>query len=398
MKKRLLFVMESLGIGGAEKSLITLLSQLDYTKYEVDLFLFEQKGEFMSLLSKEVNLLSTPKEFEAFIQNPISSFISLLKMKKLGLLLYKIIELINLSFYKFILNREYIGWDFINKSINTFDKEYDVAIGFLEKKSVYLVADRVRAKKKIGWIHTDYSQVEHNHKLDCKKFNSMDKIITVSEHCRKVIVNEFPIYNHKIEVIENSVSNTLINKMANEKINDLEVNDEMIIICTVARLTKAKGIDIAIECCSRLCKNNINLKWIVIGEGSERENLNKKIYENGLKDKFILMGSRVNPYPYIKKCDVYVQPSIWEGFGITVAEAKVLKKPIVVNNIPEFIEQIEDNKTGLVYRDIDDMVYKIEKIISSNDIQKMLINGLNTVDLNNQKVIDRINNLFIEVV
>ena len=179
MKKRLLFVMESLGIGGAEKSLITLLSQLDYTKYEVDLFLFEQKGEFMSLLSKEVNLLSTPKEFEAFIQNPISSFISLLKMKKLGLLLYKIIELINLSFYKFILNREYIGWDFINKSINTFDKEYDVAIGFLEKKSIYLVADRVRAKKKIGWIHTDYSQVEHNHKLDCKKFNSMDKIITV---------------------------------------------------------------------------------------------------------------------------------------------------------------------------------------------------------------------------
>ena len=131
MKKKILFVMESLGIGGAEKSLVTLLSQIDYSKYEVDIFLFNKEGAFMELLPEEVNILNVPKDFEYFISSTKKSLKYLINNKKVKLLLLKIIELGILSFNKFILGKEYIGWKYIRNSIKSLDKKYDVAIGFL---------------------------------------------------------------------------------------------------------------------------------------------------------------------------------------------------------------------------------------------------------------------------
>ena len=130
MKKKLLFVMESLGIGGAEKSLVTLLSQLDYSKYEVDLFLFRKEGDFLRLLPKEVRVLEVPEEFKEFILSPKESILALIKNKRIKLLLLKFIELINIIFSNYILKKEYIGWNLISKSINTINTKYDVAIGF----------------------------------------------------------------------------------------------------------------------------------------------------------------------------------------------------------------------------------------------------------------------------
>lgn len=394
MKKKLLFVMESLGIGGAEKSLVTLLSQLDYSKYEVDLFLFRKEGDFLRLLPKEVRVLEVPEEFKEFILSPKESILALIKNKRIKLLLLKFIELINIIFSSYILKKEYIGWNLISKSINTIDTRYDVAIGFLEKKSIYFVVDKVKAKNKIGWIHTDYDKVEHNHKIDCEKFKFLNKIVTVSEHCKEVMQREYPEYRNKIEVISNMISSNLINDMANEKIEDIKVNKNTTVICTVARLTEAKGIDIAINCCERLINKNKNIKWIVIGDGDKRNELQELINRKNLNEYFILMGSRYNPYPYIKNCDIYVQPSKWEGFGITVLEAKALNKPILVSNIPEFIEQIEDNKTGLIYRDLRDMINKLEMLIDNKNIAYKLSNNLKSISIDNSEEMYKIVNLF----
>ena len=394
MKKKLLFVMESLGIGGAEKSLVTLLSQLDYSKYEVDLFLFRKEGDFLRLLPKEVRVLEVPEEFKEFILSPKESILALIKNKRIKLLLLKFIELINIIFSNYILKKEYIGWNLISKSINTINTKYDVAIGFLEKKSIYFVVDKVKAKNKIGWIHTDYDKVEHNHKIDCKKFKFLNKIVTVSEHCKEVMQREYPEYRNKIEVISNMISSNLINDMANEKIEDIKVNKNTTVICTVARLTEAKGIDIAINCCERLINKNKNIKWIVIGDGDKRNELQELINRKNLNEYFILMGSRYNPYPYIKNCDIYVQPSKWEGFGITVLEAKALNKPILVSNIPEFIEQIEDNKTGLIYKDLRDMINKLEMLIDNKNIAYKLSNNLKSISIDNSEEMYKIVNLF----
>lgn len=394
MKKKLLFVMESLGIGGAEKSLVTLLSQLDYSKYDVDLFLFHQKGEFIDLIPKEVNLLDVPKDFNSFILNPKQSLTALTKSKNIKLLIYKIIEVLNLAFYRFILKKEYIGWNFIKKSIQTLEKEYDVAIGFLEKKSIYFTVDKVKAKKKVGWIHTDYRKIEFNYKLDNYYLEQLNTIITVSKPCKDSLIKVFPNLENKTIIISNIVSEKLINKMANEKVRDIKKEENEILVCTVGRLTPAKGYDMAIECCEQLVKKGLKFKWIVAGDGSERARLENIIKEKGLEDFFILIGSRSNPYPYIKMCDIYVQPSRWEGFGITVAEAKVLNKPIVVSNIPEFKEQIEDNSTGIVYIDNNDMINKIENIILDKSIREKFSYNLENINMDNNFELEKLEKLF----
>lgn len=393
MKKKLLFVMESLGIGGAEKSLVTLLSQLDYSKYDVDLFLFNQKGEFLDLIPKEVNLLDVPKDFSDFMLNPKQSLKELVKNRKFKLLFNKSAEVSVLAFNKFVLNKEYIGWKFIRKSIDALEKEYDVAIGFLEKKSIYFTVDKVKANKKIGWIHTDYKKIEFNYKLDSYYLEKLNEIRTVSNSCKDSLIDVFSNLENKTLVTSNIISEKLINKMANIKINDLKKEDDEIIICTVGRLTPAKGYDIAIECCEQLVKKGHKLKWIVVGEGSERLKLENMIKEKKLEDAFILVGSRSNPYPYIKMCDIYVQPSRWEGFGITVAEAKVLKKPIVVSNIPEFVEQINHNETGLVYKDMTDMIEKIENIILDKKFRQKLSCNLKTINMNNCNEMNKVQNI-----
>ncbi|MDK0703815.1 glycosyltransferase [Clostridium perfringens] len=394
MKKKILFVMESLGIGGAEKSLITLLSNLDYLKYDVDLFLFYQKGEFLELLPKEVNLIEVPENFKIFIKNPKESVNELVKKRKFKLLMIKGLEILNLVINKFILKKEYIGWNYIVKSIDTIPKNYDVAVAFLEKKSIYFTVDKVNAKKKIGWIHTDYEKVEHDYKTDNKYFNKIDNIVTVSNHCREVLINKFGSCKSKVNVIPNIISPNLILKMANQEGNyEFYSNNSNIKICTVCRLIKEKGIDIAIECCELLVKRGINLEWIVVGEGAERENLQKLINKRNLNDRFKLIGSRANPYPYIKKCDIYVQPSRVEGFGITLAEAKVLRKPIVASNIPEFIEQIENGITGVIYKDIQEMINSIENLVLDMSFREMLIMNLKNINMNNINEIEKLEEL-----
>lgn len=386
--------MESLGIGGAEKSLVTLLSQLDYSKYDVDLFLFNKKGEFIDLVPAEVNILDTPINFNNFILNPKESLRALTKSKNIKLLIYKIIEAVNLAFHRFILKKEYIGWKFIKKSIQSLEDEYDVAIGFLEKKSIYFTVDKVKAKKKIGWIHTDYRKIEFNYKLDNYYLEQLNEVITVSKPCKDSLIEVFPSIENKTTVISNMISEKLINKMANENVKDIKKEKNEILLCTVGRLTPAKGYDIAIECCEQLVKKGLNFRWIVVGDGSERVKLECMIKEKGLEDVFVLSGSTSNPYPYMKLCDIYVQPSRWEGFGITVAEAKVLNKPIVVSSIPEFVEQIQDNRTGIVYIDNNDMINKIENIILDKSIREKLSYNLENMNIDNNFELEKLEKLF----
>ena len=397
MKKKILFVMESLGIGGAEKSLVTLLSQIDYSKYEVDIFLFNKEGAFMELLPEEVNILNVPKDFEYFISSTKKSLKYLINNKKVKLLLLKIIELGILSFNKFILGKEYIGWKYIRNSIKSLDKKYDVAIGFLEKKSIYFITDKVKSKKKIGWIHVDYSKIEHNHKKDLHYFEQIDYIVTVSEHCRYVLRKEFPTCESKIKVIKNMISPKLIKNLSNQKVKfDKEFDRDSFMICTVCRITPQKGIINAVNCCEKLVNRGLKFKWIIVGDGSSRSEIQKVIDQKKLNQVIKMIGARSNPYPYIKACDLYVQPSLYEGFGITVAEAKVLCKAIIVSNIPEFTEQIINGKTGLVYKNIDDMSDKIENLITNDKERIKLERELMKINMDNLNEIEKLQELFEE--
>ncbi len=367
--------MNSLGIGGAEKSLLTILSMMDYNKYDVDLFLLGHNGEWMEFLPKEVNLLEKSENFEVFSKNVKMSPFNFLKRLDFKRAYHSLIYLIKCVYYK-LIGKLYSGWEHVQYMYNVIDKEYDVSIAFMERGVFYLNVDKVKAKNKIGFIHNDYSVYPYDYKNDKRYFASYNKIATVSEHCKDVLCGIFPEYKEKFLVIKNMVSKKMINQMAEEKL-DIERKDNEIMITTVGRLVKQKGIDQAIEVCKMLVDNGYHIRWYVVGAGPEEEKLKKKIIENSLQERFILLGAQKNPYKWMKNCDVYIQPSRFEGFGITVAEAKALAKPMVVSGIPEFREQIIDEWNGYLAENNEMMYNKIIEIIENrNEIRDTFIQNL----------------------
>ena len=378
MKKKILFIEEGLGIGGAEKSLLAILNLLDYSKYEVDLFLFRHTGEFMNMIPKEVNLLPLSKDFVLFEQNKKVSPLNFLRKHNIKATFYSSLYLINSGIYKVFLkkehikNKEYIGWNFLKNLFKPLEKEYDVAISFLEKKTIYFNVDKVKAKRRIGFVHIDYSKYPYNYKMDKKYFKKFNNITIVSNHCKKVLENIFPKYKEKFLVIKNMILVNLIEKEAEERVNWKEENNEIIKIVTVGRLVNQKGIDNGILVCKALVDEGYKVRWYVVGKGKDKEKLENLIKINNLEENFILLGAKTNPYKYIKNCDIYVQPSRFEGYGITIAEAKALKKPIVATDIPEFREQIIDKKTGILCKDNSELKNGIKLLIEDKNLRKKL--------------------------
>lgn len=369
MKKKVLFVMESLRIGGAEKSLVTILSMLDREKYDLYLYLFRQSGPFLEQLPKDVHLIPVP-EVDALQKNFKKDWITYLRQGYWKCSYYSLKWLVNCVVSRYLKKEpEYIGWEVSKKLFSDIPGEFDVAIGFLEKKTTYFVVDHVKAAKKIAFMHTDYDAIPHDEQLDRQYYQKLDYLAVVSEHTGEKMLRHFPFLEGKIRVIKNMVSPELITAMADQPATEMNGKEKVVKIATVGRLTPPKNIDGAIRILKELRDRGIDAEWFVVGDGEERANLEKQIRELGLEGKFHLVGAKPNPYPYMKTCDIYVQPSRWEGYGITVAEAKVLCKPIVTSDIPEFREQIRHGVTGLIGKDLSAMCDAIIQLVQDKALQ-----------------------------
>lgn len=349
--KKVMFLIGSLQSGGAEKSLISLLSTMDLSKYEVDLFLFEKKGIFMESvpngvkvveapaivrgLSKEKNLklfLSKEMTLKAFVYRTMGAMEAKLKGLKLP---------VNQK------NNSQFIWKYWNKVVPKIEQKYDVAIAYLQGFPVYYMLEKADAKVKIGWIHTDYVEGGYFKDLDRPYFEKLDYIATVSEKCKKTFLEVFPEFAHKVVVIENIISEKSINFMANKKPTVFLDKSKKCII-GVGRLSKEKGLDLAVEVCKKLVEDGYPIKWYIIGKGPEEKKILDLVDNYGLQDHFILLGEQSNPYHIIKQADIFVQPSRFEGKSIAIEEAKILEMPIVVTNFPTVGDQIIDEYTGLI--------------------------------------------------
>lgn len=342
MKKKVLFVMESLRIGGAEKSLLTILSMFDTKQYDVDLCLFRHSGEFMDFLPECVHLLPLDEKFHLFDKSRKGAPFAYLKQGKLAEALHSVGYLAEAAVSKVAGKKLYIGWHHQKHFFQPIEQKYDVAIAFMERRSIYFVTDWVKADKKIGFIHNDYSVYPYDEKQDQRCFAAFDHIATVSEHCMEVLQEKFPLYRDKFLVIKNMVSPSVIRQMAQEDIGEFPVRQNALKIVSVGRLTRQKGFDNAIRICKKLCEKGMDVCWYIAGKGEQQPELERLIAEMQLENHMFLVGAQVNPYKWMQMCDVYVQPSRFEGFGITVAEAKVLGKKIVAADIPEFREQLSE--------------------------------------------------------
>jgi glycosyltransferase involved in cell wall biosynthesis len=399
MKKNILFVMNHLHCGGAEKALLSLLQSIDFTLYNVDLFLFKHEGVFLKYLPKEINLLDEPREYQYFDMPFKLALVESVKNKKFDLALRRIVAS---YFFRTVKNKalcEQIVWKHISGVFNLTKKKYDASIGFLEKNPIYFSLEKVNARKKIGWIHTNYSNSGMASKKDIPYFNKLDNIISVSEECVESLKTNFPQLQHKMKVIYNIVSPSVIHELSEQETDDSiihEDNKSCTNIITVARLGHEKGIDIAIEACEILLQNGCEVMWQVIGYGTEIEinNMNEKIKNHKLGQHFKLLGIKENPYPFIKKADIYVQPSRNEGKSIALDEAKILGKPIVVTNFSTAKNQIKHQENGIITEiNPESLAIGIKKLIENKELRNKLIENVLNEDMDTQQEINKLYNL-----
>ena len=397
MKKKILITSFDLAIGGVERSLIGLLNQIDYTKYDVDLLLFKHEGDFLSYIPEGPILLPEEPSYTTFRKSiyqilkdgfyPIA--ISRVIAKYSGMLHGKAKKVEEPGY----LSIQY-GWELTTRHLPKLNKEYDVAIGFLWPH--HFIGYKVKAKKKIGWIHTDYSNIYVNKKIEKKMWGKIDEIVVVSEECSQTFLDNFPDFKEKTTVIENILSPDFVREQARVEIpKEITKQPGKTILVTVGRLTHAKGLDEAVRACKELLMEGIDIEWYVIGYGPLENELRNLIKELGLDKHFILLGKKTNPYPYIEACDIYVQPSRYEGKAVTIREAQVLGKPVVITNFPTAKSQAVSGVDALITEcGKDGIVRGLRKIIKNEELQKTLISNVLSRDYGNENEINKIYRLF----
>lgn len=343
MKPKILFVLDSLRIGGAEKSLITLLSLLDYEKYEVDLQLITRTGKFLSYVPQEVNVLPSTA-WEEYLALPLWK-----KFFHISQALTRLYTAFKLRTSKYIGREvDVFMWKTTSPHIRTLEKEYDIAIGYGQYLPSFFVVDKVNAKRKVGYVNTLIYPPKSLLNTLQQNFKELDLIVAVSQDAKHSIVNLFPELSNRIEVIKDSISKSNIEKMAQEYA-PLFPEEAKLKMVTVARLFDgAKGMDILLETALYLKRKGVNYHWVVVGDGGYRPQMDSFIREHHLEKNLILLGETPNPYPYIKHTTLYVQTSRFEGYGLSLAEARLLNTPIVTTPYEGWEMQMIHLKNGYV--------------------------------------------------
>lgn len=354
--KKVLFVVHTLQVGGAERVLINLLKKIDKTKFDITVLAIVNDGIYIDEV-KNIEGVKYKYLFNTFFkesrENPKS--IKHKISKKMMDLIWKI----------YILLIKYFPKMLYKKAVK---EKFDIEIAFLEGKISKFVANSTNEKsKKIAWIHTDINNISRinifkNLEEEKANYGKFNKIICVSEEVKRRFSEKTGIQENLYVQINPICSNEIIEK-SDEIITD-ELNHKELILCSVGRLVKEKGFDKLLEVHNRLIKEGIIHTLWIVGEGKERKRLEKYIKDNNLEDTVNLVGYSENPYKYVRKSDVFVCSSRVEGLSSAVLEATILRKVIISTNCPGTKEILgEDGQAGLIVENNREELYKGVKLI-----------------------------------
>ena len=347
-KKKLLFVNESLALAGGEKSLIALLSKLDPNKYEIDLQLFKYGKELDAFIPEHVNILP-PLPYTQFVTKGwFKNIGTLINLSTIGFFISKLTYSINIRRGAYNHpEKSQIYWKAAANSLTVSNKKYDVAIAYAQGIPTYYVIDKTEAKRKIAWVNTNVDFPPLNKIFQKSYYKKYDVIVPVSEITKEHLNNVFPQLRSKYYTIYDMIDYASILNMASLK--TVNFNKKIFNILTVSRLNQyMKGFDITLQVCKILKERGVIFHWYVLGEGSYREKIQEFVAVNKLESFITLLGTNSNPYPYYKSADLYVQTSRKEGFGISIAEARLLNLPVVTTRFDTVFMQMVHGKNGLV--------------------------------------------------
>ncbi|MBR1698725.1 MAG: glycosyltransferase [Bacteroidales bacterium] len=351
-KKQLFFAIHYLELGGAEMSLIGLLGALDYTEYDVDLFVYSHRGELMDAIPPQVHLLPEIPEY-AQIERPMKE---VLKAGYLRIVLARLRAKCAFARYqkKTHPTDGSAVFAFVAKLVTPLlpavnpDKEYDLAVSFLAPHDIVL--EKVRARKKVCWVHTDYSKVDVNVELELPVWSGYDRIAAVSEAVSAAFTSRFPTLKDKMVIRPNILPENLIRERAKafDATPEMPAEEGVLRLLSIGRFTEAKNFDNVPDICRRILRSGVSVRWYLIGYGGDEALIRRKIQEAGMGEHVILLGKKANPYPYILACDWYVQPSRYEGSPVTIQEARFLGKPVIATTFPTVHSVIRDGADGFI--------------------------------------------------
>ena len=257
---------------------------------------------------------------------------------------------------------------------------YDLAISFLTPH--YICLNKCNAKKKIAWIHTDYSTIDIDIMTELKMWEKFDYIASISDECTQTFLSKFPILKNKIVKIENIITKKMIENKANDFILN-EYDNDCIKLLSIGRFSNAKNFDNV----PAICKEIVN----IIGYGKDEMLIKNKIQEYNMSNHVFILGKKENPYPYIKSCDIYIQPSRYEGKAVSVREAQILCKPVVITNYPTSKSQINDGVDGIIVpMDNKKCAQMIVDFIKNKELQNNIVQYLKKHDYSNTNEVEKI--------
>lgn len=359
--KKVVFMVINMNIGGTEKALLNMISEMSLEEYEITILMLEKYGGFLEDIPKEVKVryLNEYEEIKPLFNNPPMQICKDLLVKG------KIIKALNIFTLNLICKaagERSLYYKYLLRN-NVETEFYDIAVAYAGPMEfiTYYVLKKINAKKKVQWIHFDVSKIGFNGKFSNKYFKKFNRVFVVSDEGKNKLLEKVPKLDN-VEVKHNVVPIKQIKKLANQG-KGFKDDFDGIRILTVGRLAKEKGQDLTIEVMRMLKEDGKNVRWYCIGDGvAKREYLNLvKKYE--LEDDYVFLGSKSNPYTYMKECDIYVQPSRHEGFCITLAEAKCFNKNIITTNFVGAKEQLSDYEKGIITEISSKKIYEAIKII-----------------------------------
>lgn len=392
--KKVLIISQAMEIGGAERALLGLLDSFDYSHYSVDLFLCRHEGELMKDIPINVNVLPTNQA--KFLAVPMIKLIEKCQWKILyGRLKAKILAKIKIN--KCGLKSEnqvellyshkytYKYFDDINPHM-----KYDLAISFLTPH--YICIHKCNAERKIAWIHTDYSMMDIDEAAEFEMWNSFNNIVSISDQCTVSFLSKFPALDNKIIRIDNIITKKMIIDQANLFVpSEMKRNKNELIFCSIGRFCYAKNFDNIPAICKKLIKFGLNTKWYIIGYGGDENLIRNKIKEEEMESHVIMLGKKTNPYPYIKACDFYIQPSRYEGKAVTVREAQILCKLVIITDFSTSKSQLDDKIDGVIVPMENNKCAKaIVDFIKNKSMQEQIIKNLKNHNYSNSYEIKKI--------
>lgn len=379
--KKLALMLPAMRTGGAEKVALNFLPHLQ-KYFDVTLVLNQVEGELLNEVESSMPI----------VEDRLLDYYEILKEDLRHIrLTYLFKDFLYYIRVKSKWNQEENYRYLINRT-PALDYKFDVAISYVANVStqIFSIIDRTNADVKIAWIHGETTQLKDTN-LFQELFVRFDKIFVVSAASAKHFIERFPMCATKTEVFYNYINKDIIIKKAEEPM-DISYSDSYINIVSVGRLSPEKGFDMIPEIVFILKKKNYNVRWYIIGEGPVRKIIEEKKRLYSLDNNIFCLGNKKNPYPYIKNCDIYVQPSYEEGYSTTICEAGILGKAIVGTKTSGGIrEQISDGTSGLLADPTpQDLAKKIDLLIKDKELKSIILKNIKKTDFSHDNEIHKL--------